>query len=137
MRQSRNCITCLKDENGCIKTSDTDIVNTAYKFYQNLYTSSQIEDTEIDNYLSSLNTEKTLSDLEKDSCEGEITFDECKSAVSKMKINKSPRLDGICIEFYKKLWPVVGKLLVEFFNDSYAIGTLPDSERIAVMTLVY
>ena len=120
VRQSRNCITSLKDENRCIKTSDTDILNTAYKFYQNLYTSGQIEDTEIDNYLSSLNTEKTLSDLEKDSCEGEITFDECKLAVSKMKINKSPGFDGICIEFYKKLWPVVGKLLVEVFNDSYA-----------------
>ena len=69
--------------------------------------------------------------------EGKITFDECKLAVSKMKINKSPGLDGICIEFYKKLWPVVGKLLVGVFNDSYAIGTLPDSERIAVTTLIF
>ena len=109
MRQSKNCITSLKDENGCVKTSDTDILNIAYNFYQNLYTSRQIEDTEIDNYLRSLDTEKTLSDLEKDSCEGEITFDEYKLAVSKMKINKSPGLHGICIEFHKKLWPVVGE----------------------------
>ena len=86
---------------------------------------------------ASLNTERILSDLEKASCEGEITLDECTLAVSKMKINKSPGLDGICIEFYKKFWPVVGKLLVAVFNDSYAEGILPDSERTAVMTLIY
>ena len=60
VRQSKNCITSLKDENGCVKTSDTDILNIAYNFYHNLYTSRRIEDTEIDNYLSSLDTEKTL-----------------------------------------------------------------------------
>ena len=64
-------------------------------------------------------------------------MDECTLAVSKMKINKSPGLDGICIEFYKKFWPVVGKLLVDVFNDSYAEGILPDSERTAVMTLIF
>ena len=136
-RQSNNCITSLKDENGHIKTSDMDILSIAHSFYQNLYTSSQTEDKAIDSYLGSLNTERTLSDLEKDSCEGEITLDECTLAVSKMKINKSPGLDGICIEFYKKFWPVVGKLLVDVFNDSYAEGILPDSERTAVMTLIF
>ena len=128
-RQSNNCITSLKDENGCTKASDMDVLSIAHSFYQNLYTSSQTEDKAIDSYLGSLNTEQTLSDLEKDSCEGGITLDECTLAVSKMKINKSPGLDGICIEFYKKIWPVVGKLLVYVFNDSYAEGILPDSER--------
>ena len=133
-RQSNNFITSLKDENGHIKTSDMDILSIAHSFYQNLYTSSQTEDKAIDSYLGSLNTERTLSDIEKDSCEGEITLDECTLAVSEMKISKPPGLDGICIEFYKKFWPVVGKLLVDVFNDSYAEGILPDSERTAVMT---
>ena len=87
--------------------------------------------------LGFLNAERPLSDLGKDSCEGEITLDECTLAVSKMKINKSPGLYGICIEFYKKFWPVVGRLLVDVFNDSYAEGILPDSERTAVMTLIF
>ena len=67
-------------------------------------------------------------------------MDECTLAVSKIKINKSQGLDGICIEFYKKFWPVVGRLLVDVFNDSYSIdaeGILPDSERTAVMTLIF
>ena len=73
VRQSKNCITSLKDENGCVKTSD--ILDIAYNFYQNLYTSRRIEDTETDNYLRSLDTEKTFSDLEKDSCALTTTFE--------------------------------------------------------------
>ena len=35
-------------------------------------------------------------------------------AIDKMKKNKSPGLDGISIEFYKKFWPLIGNLLVKY-----------------------
>ena len=136
-RQSSNCITSLKDIHGHVKVSDHDILNVAHEFYQDLYTSRQIRDEDVDAYLSNVHAEKILSDIQKNSCEGEITIEECSLAISKMKINKSPGLDGLCIEFYKKLWPVIGNLLVGVFNESYECGKLPVSERTAVMSLIF
>ena len=136
-RQSSNCILSLKDKSGLVKTSDAEILSVAHEFYQELYATKHIANEDIDAYLNNLTPENKLSDLQKEACEGEITLDECSLAVTKMKNNKSPGLDGLCIEFYKKMWPVIGKLLVEAFNESYNIGKLPLSQRSAVMSLIF
>ena len=70
-------------------------------------------------------------------CEGEIGTSESKVAIDKMKKNKSPGLDGISIEFYKKFWPLIGNLLVKVFNSSYENGILTESQRVAVFTLIF
>ena len=54
-----------------------------------------------------------------------------------MKRNKSPGLDGICIEFYQVFWPLIGNVLVRVFNQSFETGILPPSQRLAVMTLIH
>ena len=54
-----------------------------------------------------------------------------------MKKNKSPGLDGISIEFYKKFWPLIGNLLVKVFNNSYENGILTESQRVSVFTLIF
>ena len=136
-RQSSNCILSLKDKSGLVKTSDAEILSVAHEFYQELYATKHIANEDIDAYLNNLTPENKLSDLQKEACEGEITLDECALAVTKMKNNKAPGLDGLCIEFYKKMWPVIGKLLVEAFNESYSIGKLPLSQRSAVMSLIF
>ncbi len=54
-----------------------------------------------------------------------------------MKQNKSPGLDGITTEFYQTFWPLIGKLVVDSFNESYHIGKLTDSQRKCVISLIY
>ena len=81
--------------------------------------------------------EKSLSDLDQLGCEGEVSFNECELAVKNMRKNKSPGLDGICIEFYQKFWPLLGNLLVDVFNQCYHDGRLTDSQRISVITLIH
>ena len=58
-------------------------------------------------------------------------------SVGKMKHNKSPGLDEITTEFYQSFWSLLGNLLTEAFSESYENGYLPDSQRKAVMTLIY
>jgi len=136
-RQNNNCIKSLKDKAGNAKTTDEDIMDIAYEFYNDLYSTRQATNTEVDNYFDTITPESQLSCNEKDSCEGEITYDECTRAVSKMKENKAPGLDGICSEFYQKMWSVIGNLLVKVFNDCYERGKLSDTQSSAVATLIY
>ncbi len=136
-RQSGNCIDCIKDKLKISKTTDQEILQVAHEFYDDLYSSRNISDDEVNAYLVTVHPDSVLTELQKDSCEGAVTYDECTSAVLKMKNNKSPGLDGICIEFYKKLWPIIGELVVSVFNESFTTGTLPSSLRTAVMSLMF
>ena len=58
-------------------------------------------------------------------------------SLNKMKKNKSPGLDGITTEFCQKFWPLIGNLLVDIYNQSHDTGSLPDSLRKSVMSLIY
>ena len=73
----------------------------------------------------------------KSLCEGKITLQECKEAILGMKDNKSPGLDGICIEFYKEFWDDIGNALVDAFNESYDNGTLSTSQQTSVFSLIF
>ena len=101
-RQHNNCINGLKDETGTTRTSDEEILHIAHNFYSNLYSARQASDEKVEDYFENITPEKTLSGIEKDSCEGAISYDECILALSKMAKNKSPGRDGICTEFYQK-----------------------------------
>jgi hypothetical protein len=51
--------------------------------------------------------------LKKLDCDGEVTDTDCSEAIGNMKLNKSPGLDGLTVEFYRAFW---GKLKM-FFNN--------------------
>lgn len=38
------------------------------------------------------------------SYEGELTLEECSTAIKKMKKKKSPGSDGLSVEFYDTFW---------------------------------
>ena len=50
--------------------------------------------------------------------------------------NKSPRNDGLTVEFYLAFWPVFGSLLVQSLNYAFEYGELSNSQKQAVITLV-
>ena len=61
-------------------------------FYQTLYNSTNVQDTDIIDYLRNVNIEHILSDEEKNILDSPLTIDECRSALFDMKCNKSPGL---------------------------------------------
>ena len=50
---------------------------------------------------------------------------------------KSTCLDGITTEWYQAFWPLVGELLVDVFSEGHQLGSLSDSQRKAVMSLIF
>ena len=126
----------LQREDGSITTNQKEILELQAKFYETLYTSDK-EKTRAETiaYLNELQIPE-LNEEEKITCEGALTMHECSAALKSFKNNKSPGNDGLTAEFYKKFWPILGKMCVSSFNESLELGELSISQRQAVITLL-
>ncbi len=105
-RQSANVIDKLK-YNGKEEDSDEGILQICTSFYQDLFSSQNIKDNDIDHYLEDISLQNILTETEKEKCEGKITTKECFNALTQMQRNKSPGVDGIIIEFYQQFWELL------------------------------
>ena len=84
-RVTTNTIKSLQKNDGTFTQSDIKILNEQHNFYSKLY-----------------EEKKTNEDIhEQILLEGEIRETECKDAMCKMKLNKSPGSDGLLFEFYQ------------------------------------
>ncbi len=135
-RQTANNIQSLKYKEKQSR-DDTGILAICKDFYNDLYTSKKIPDKNIKTYMSNIKIPKKLTDVHKTNCEGKITITECDKVVKELKKNKSPGLDGLTAEFYQHFWSEIRTIVVDAFNESYDLGSLPESIRIAIMSLIF
>lgn len=66
-----------------------------------------------------------------------LTVEDLCEAISSMSSGKAPGPDGIPIEFYKRFKEKLVQPLLDMFNESYKIGTLPPSLRLAMITVIF
>ena len=124
--------------NESVTTDSLTILSEQKLFYQNLYMSGR---NETDNrnaaksFLNNLNIPK-LSEEEKRSCEGKILLNECELILETFQNNKAPGNDGIPVEFYKKLWPVISEPFIKCVNECFEYKELSSSQKQAVITLI-
>ncbi len=134
--QSHNSIKSVKY--GSLKASDNEgILDICTQFYSNLYKSTEIPDSKVDSYLKGINVPRKLSEDEKRECDGRITVNECDIVIQKLKKHKSPGLDGLTAEFYIKFWTELKDIVTDSYNESYDLACLPESMRLAVMSLIF
>ena len=128
----RKSVFKLKTQNGKELTDESDILEEQVTFYKALYCEEP----------HTLPFEKFielpfLSQNQCESCEGNITEDECIHVLRKMKRNKSPGYDGFTVEFYYFCWPVISKYVLASFNESFKSGHLSVSQRRGIITLLH
>ncbi|GBG82821.1 hypothetical protein CBR_g36352 [Chara braunii] len=66
-----------------------------------------------------------------------FTLDELWSAVKSMAHGKSPRSDGLPVEFYEATWEFLGPELLSLFNRILAGGSLTHDMKKGITTLIY
>ena len=137
IRQSNNKINRITNNSGEIVTHDDDILESAAQFYERLYSSSKTDANEIKKYLQETYINKTLTSDEAKLCEGYINSNECSDVIKKLKLNKSPGLDGLTAEFYKTFWDEIGEFLIDVYNSSCDNITLPISQNHSIISLIY
>lgn len=135
-RQARKVITSLKIDNNTI-TDTYEILNEEVRFYEKLYNSdSTINPSEFDQYLNNTVT-NYLNNDQANICEGKLSNSECYESLKDMKLNKSPGLDGLTVEFYQKFWPLIGDLVTNSLNEGYDRRNLSATQSESVFSLIY
>ena len=100
---TNNSIPKLVLEEATEITVQKDIIMEQERFYERLYTSreTQIRADHFSGFFNQDNIRPKLTPQERDSCEGDISANECLSALQVMGDGKSPGMDGFTVEFYK------------------------------------
>ena len=131
----QRCI--IQIQNGeSLLTDKNKILDAVGDFYSNLYSSQEISDQLIDNYLSDFIPPKVTKDqsLELDTF---ISTSEIKNAINDMTNNKSPGEDGLTTEFYKKFSDLLTPILVDVYNNIFLQGKLPKTMRSSIVNLIF
>lgn len=119
-----------------IQTKQENIHNTFERYYKKLY-SKMPEDRnqEIDCFLDTLAL-PTLTDEQNKTLIAEITANEVKGAITKLKSNKSPGPDGFTGEWYKVFQKELIPILVRTFNWVLKNAIAPPSWKDAVISII-
>ena len=136
-RQVKKSINKIKNENNDIATKQSEILEIIKTYYEKLYSSNKPNKHMLQKYIFETKLEKTLGEKDKSMCDGEITVTECSDAVNEMKLNKSPGLDGLSVEFYRTFWDKLKYFLIKTYNKGYNENMLTYSQCSSVLALLF
>ena len=129
-------ITSVLKNNGKYTSNTKEILKEQVNFFKQLYQMKEISNSSIHKYINS-SIVNTLSVEDKNKCEGLLTLEECKDAVFKMCLNKSPGTDGLTVEFYRKFWDAISCTVCGALNFSYENDKLSTTQRRGIINLLY
>ncbi len=124
----------LKLPDGRITYKTIEMRNHAVDFYSNLYAA---ENCENDEWMTRLL--QGLPQLDCDSktvLDASITFKEITAAVGQLSSGRSPGIDGLTADFYKKFWNCIGHDFFDVLCESIRDGVLPTTCQYAVLSLL-
>ncbi|KAJ8034902.1 hypothetical protein HOLleu_21924 [Holothuria leucospilota] len=134
-RAERKVIKSIKNDDGRIVSSNSEITDVFHNFYTNLFTRHADVNLNLqDAFIQCLNHK--ISDDDKRILDEPISLVELNKAVSRAASNKSPGSDGLPYEFYSSFIDILGNDLVDVFNDTFHSGTLSESQRMGIITLI-
>ena len=139
--ERRNCkkkhITSLTTENNTILSNPKLVLEEEANFYKKTK-SSKSTDPENKTFASLFESVGLtfLNDGEADQCEGLLTLEECAKAISNFQNDKTPGSDGFTVEFYRRFWNLLGKLMVDRFNYAFQTRKLSISQRLGIISLI-
>ena len=134
-RADMNSFESFFDENGVLRNSQNDLERILTNFYKNLFTQDPLDmriQTEIIDGL-----EFSLTDYERNLCEGPFSNKELLTALEGLQTGKSPGSDGLPTEFYSCFWNDLSESLLSVLNGAFLAGSLADSQYEGLLRLIH
>jgi len=125
----------MKESDGTVASHLDGICKSWSDLYSSLFCACYVDQVTQADLLSSVSS--SLPDDQANVCEGYLTVDEVHSALHGMARGKSPGSDGLPMEFYLTFCDTLASDLVEVLNASFDLGSLPRSQRMALISLVF
>ena len=134
-RKANQTIRVLTKDNLDTVTETRDLLSETRAFYKKLYSAETCDENAQETFLNA--TIPNLPEDARNSCEGELTEEELRKAVTAMELDKSPGIDGLTTNFYKHFWPLFGPRLTQVYNYAFKSGQLSVSQRRGVISLLF
>ena len=134
-QKTKQTIKVLTKNNLDTITDTHDIITETRAFYKKLYMAQPTDPYKQTEFLNI--TTPTLTQQDRNPCEGHITENELQTALKTMENNKSPGLDGLSTNFYKHFWPILGHELTHVYNYAFDHGQLPLTQRRGIISLLF
>ena len=128
-------VSALRLPDGSIVNSPQDLVDCFADFYSSLFSADEVDPLAKLELLSKVSARLPVE--QSASCEGELSVEECLSALQGMAHRKAPGNDGLPMEFYDKFWVVLGSDLVRVLNFCFSNNKLSKSQRRGVISLSF
>ncbi len=125
----------IKDSKGNIKTKINDILEVQSQYYSELMSSEGWDENAAQSLLANIKT--FIPDTEREICEKEISENELNNSILKLKLDKSPGLDGIPAEFYKKYWHIIKSKFIKVIREIEKTESLCISQYRGVICLLF
>ena len=119
-------------------TEPSEILNEQKKFYNDLYSTSNLNvrsNNGADNILSNIPIPK-LNNLEKQLRDENLTVSEIAMALRELPNDKTPGNDGFTANFYKFFWSNIKILLHDSFAYTFKNGSLSDDQRRGIINII-
>ena len=124
----------LQDES--TTCNEKEILDQIEAYFKNLYSSEcTLSQGEYQEFIQNLEIPR-LSNEDRDSLEGPLTYEECKKVLDSFQNDKSPGVDGFTVEFYKFFYDLLGNDLLACLNEAYEKQELTTSQRRGIITLL-
>lgn len=134
-RFEQNFVYSIFDSSGTEVSGRDALVDAHEEFYANLFSREEIDLCTQRELFSNLSLR--LADEDRDKCEGLLSLPELTTALGNMSKNKSHGPDELSVEFFSKVWNLLGPILLEVINACYADSDLCDSMKTSNTRLVF
>ena len=112
-----------------------DISNYITKYYENIYSKKDTDKEKQEWFLSFVN--KSITESDNENLLQEITEREIFNTMESFKLNKSPGLDGLPIEFYLKFFNIIKNEFCHIIKKYFLGHGLNESQRKALIVLIF
>uniref|UniRef100_A0A670II53 Reverse transcriptase domain-containing protein n=1 Tax=Podarcis muralis TaxID=64176 RepID=A0A670II53_PODMU len=133
-RKKQNMINKIILDDNIIEDPE-EIENRFTQFFEKLYEKGGESSAEINSYLEQ-NEKKYILEEDRTELNKEITINEIKEAISRMKTGKAPGPDGLSAKYYKILEEHLAPVLKDVINNIFQGGKTPASWKEAYITLI-
>ena len=120
---------------GGLVTSTEGIAEAAAAWYGDLFSVREEDQDAAHRFVGGLR--EVLEEEQRERLEAPLSLEELTAALGTLPNGKSPGGDGLTAEFFKCFWDMVGGDLWEVLRESGGRGTLPESLRTGLITLLY
>uniref|UniRef100_A0A803TGC1 Reverse transcriptase domain-containing protein n=1 Tax=Anolis carolinensis TaxID=28377 RepID=A0A803TGC1_ANOCA len=116
-------------------TNNQDILKQFHKYYSKLYTKDQINIEDVMSLLNKQNLQK-ITEQQRERLNKEITVEEIRNAIRRMKANKAPGPDGLSAIYYKTMSEELIPYLQKIMNAILKDQNPPESWRMASIIMI-